>query len=114
MRKEHPAFRMTSAKSIADNITFIKNLPGGVVAYTINGKPVKDNWEKILVIFNGNNTSLYVPIPKDNWDRFLFSGQDPYDEVTPIVNLSDPTKIFRSFSEGSILIGPFSFTLLIK
>ena len=58
MRKAHPAFRMTSAKNISGNITFLDKLPKQVVAYTINGASVKDRWKKILVVFNGNTAVI--------------------------------------------------------
>lgn len=53
LRKAHPAFRMTSTASVAANLRFLKTEPG-VVAYTLNGSAVKDQWKKILVCFNGN------------------------------------------------------------
>jgi pullulanase len=114
IRKEHPAFRMISSKNIADNLEFIKNIPKGVVAYSINAKHLKDSWEKGLVIVNGNNKTLEIPIPKNNWKRFFFSGQDPYDEMLPQFDLNDPTKVGNRFSEKSIWVGPFSCTILVK
>lgn len=55
MRKEHPAFRMTTTEQIVTNLKFIDNLPGGVVAYTINGGAVNDKWKRIQVCFNGTS-----------------------------------------------------------
>lgn len=52
LRKAHPAFRMTSAASVAANLRFLKTEPG-VIAYTLNGSAVNDQWKKILVCFNG-------------------------------------------------------------
>ena len=67
LRKEHPAFRMMSTKSIADNISFQKNVPAGLIAYTINGEKVNDQWKKILVYFNGNNTKQPHLLPAGKW-----------------------------------------------
>jgi pullulanase len=71
MRKEHPAFRMTSAAQITANIKFLDNLPPGVIAYTINGAAVKDSWKKILVIFNGTAGKLSIDVPAGKWTSFF-------------------------------------------
>ena len=64
MRKEHPAFRMTSAKLIEAHLDFINNEEKGIISYLINGANLKDRWKKILVFFNGNNgkrTAILLP-----------------------------------------------------
>jgi pullulanase len=71
MRKEHPAFRMINAKQIADNIRFMKSLPGGVIAYTINGAAIKDKWAKIFVAYNGSGKSQDISTPSGNWKIFI-------------------------------------------
>lgn len=71
MRKEHPAFRMTSAAAIAANIRFLEKLPGGVVAYTINGAKAGDRWKKILVCLNGSDTLQTVAAGPENWISFI-------------------------------------------
>ncbi len=73
MRKEHPAFRMTTAKEIADNINFeygVQNAPG-VVTYLLNGKSVKDPWKKILVAFNGRGEQTITLLPDGKWKTFI-------------------------------------------
>jgi pullulanase len=61
LRKAHPAFRMTSAAAIAANLRFLKTDPG-VIAYTLNGSAVKDQWKKILVCFNGSAAQKTLPV----------------------------------------------------
>lgn len=61
LRKAHPAFRMTSAAAIAANLHFLKTEPG-LIAYTLNGSAVKDQWKKILVCFNGNAEQKAWPL----------------------------------------------------
>ena len=71
MRKEHPAFRMKNAASIATYIRFLDKLPGGVVAYTIDGAKTGDKWKKILVCFNGTDTVQTVLAGNNNWFSFI-------------------------------------------
>ncbi|MEQ1678268.1 MAG: type I pullulanase, partial [Chitinophagaceae bacterium] len=66
IRKKHPAFRMTTARQMTDNIHFLKDMPESVIAYTINGKALKDSWEKILVIFSGT-AAEGVTLPLGKW-----------------------------------------------
>jgi pullulanase len=79
MRKEHPAFRMTKAKDIADNIRFLDKLPAGAIAYTINGKATGDSWKRILVIFNGTGQEQKIQLPAGQWKKVLSGEINPGD-----------------------------------
>jgi len=72
MRKEHTAFRMTSADQIKKNINFLVNQPTNIVAYTINGINVNDSWKKIIVFFNGNIGRRTVSLPKGKWKAVIW------------------------------------------
>jgi len=67
IRKQHPAFRMTSTNQIASNIKFEENLPEGIVAYSINGAAVNDSWKKIFVIYNGSANQQSIKLPAGAW-----------------------------------------------
>jgi pullulanase len=60
MRKDHPAFRMTSAESIRNNISFLDHMPQGVIA-------VNDSWRKILVYLNGTPGRRTIHLPPGDW-----------------------------------------------
>jgi pullulanase len=55
MRREHPAFRMTSAEQISRYLHF-ETAPVGCIAYTLNGAAVGDSWKTIFVAFNGTGS----------------------------------------------------------
>ena len=67
IRRAHPAFRMQTAQEIATNINFENNQPSGIIAYTINGAAVGDNWKKIWVAYNGSQTPQTLTLPKGTW-----------------------------------------------
>ncbi len=67
MRREHPAFRMTSSEAIRQNIVFFDNMPDEIVGYSINGSAVKDSWKKILIYFNGSQGRRTLKLPPGNW-----------------------------------------------
>jgi pullulanase len=68
MRREHPAFCMTSAAQIAANIHF-ETAPQGCIVYMINGAAVHDNWNKIYIAFNGTGVRKRIQIPLGTWWR---------------------------------------------
>jgi len=80
MRKEHPAFRMTTTGQIATNLKFIDNLPGGVVAYTINGAAVNDKWKRIQVCFNGTDEVKKLPVEFKNWQVAILNNKTAGNE----------------------------------
>ncbi len=71
MRKDHPAFRMTTSKQIASNIKFLEGMPPRVIAYTINGAAVGDKWKKIFVAFNGSGKEISIAAQPGNYKVFV-------------------------------------------
>ena len=70
MRKDHPAFRLTTQAEISKFISFDDQVDKGVVAYTIDGSAVGDNWRKIRVVYNGNSSAKRVSMEPGNWKFF--------------------------------------------
>jgi pullulanase len=90
MRRDHPAFRMSSAASIAGNLHFLPAPPGCIV-YRLDGAAVHDPWASIIVIFNGTGEQQSIPIPLGQWgavktDRLTWvkdgiARVDPYSAI---------------------------------
>ena len=97
MRKTHPAFRQTTGELVARNISFLEKLSPGLVAYTINGAAVKDDWKNILVIYNGKETAQTIILPPLAWKTYVIDNS--------IVSTS---KILF----GEIMVKAFSCTVL--
>ncbi len=64
LRKRHPALRISSAEGIRNNLKFFTEYKPGVVAYSIQGKPVGDKVEQLVLIFNGNREDVSMPLPE--------------------------------------------------
>ena len=114
MRKEHPAFRMTSAKQIAENIQFLfneentvitenvqflKDRQKGIIAYKINGEKVNDKWKKILVYFNGDITKRHHFLPAGKWKMAIENS----------IVVKEPKTL-----EDEFLMNPHSCTILYQ
>lgn len=67
LRKEHPAFRMTTAEQIAKHLVFDKTTDENVISYTLKDHANGDKWKEIKVIFNGNPKAMDVKVAKGNW-----------------------------------------------
>lgn len=73
LRKAHPAFRMSTPSTITANLDFLK-APEDVLAYSINGKAVKDKWSSIVVISNPYSSSKKVNLPATGDWKVVVSG----------------------------------------
>lgn len=75
LRKNHKIFRMDSAKSINENIDFLrfgKNFnESNVVGYVAYGNNVNDSLGKIAVIFNGNKHEVEINLEHNRFTVIL-------------------------------------------
>lgn len=67
LRKNHPAFRMTSTEMIQEHLRFIDLNTPLLVGYQIEGNANNDSWENILVFYNANSEQVEVDLPEGNW-----------------------------------------------
>ena len=67
LRAAHPAFRMSTTAQVKANLKFLKTT-NDVIAYSLNGKAVKDAASTIVVIHNPNPGAAIVTLPnKKKW-----------------------------------------------
>jgi type I pullulanase len=62
LRAAHPAFRMSTTAQVKANLKFLKTT-NDVIAYSLNGKAVKDKASTIVVIHNPNPGAAVVTLP---------------------------------------------------
>lgn len=68
LRKKHPAFRMRTAREISANLRFLDMPTERMIGYTLKNHAGHDEWEEIIVLFNGNNDTLKVELPDKEWN----------------------------------------------
>lgn len=61
LRKEHPAFHIANAKEVREKVKF-QQTNDSLVSFIIDHNANKDNWQKILVIYNASNKKIYYKI----------------------------------------------------
>lgn len=101
LRKEHPAFRMTSAEDVAKNIVFDNVKTPNVVGYSIRNNANRDAWEEIKLVFNGSEKEYTAKVPKGNWTVIAYDGE------------LDPDGLSQS-KGGKISVPPTSALILAK
>jgi pullulanase len=74
IRKEHPAFRMTTTKQVAENILFDQHVHERTIAYTINGAALGDKWKNIFIAFNGSDETKDFSLPDGHWKMAIETG----------------------------------------
>ena len=81
LRKEHPAFRMTTADQIAKHLVFDQTdseKTPNLISYTLKDNANGDSWKEIKVIFNGSDEPRKVTLPGGTWDAAVKDGKvDP-------------------------------------
>ncbi len=102
LRKEHPAFRMATAKEIQANISFCTGYQTGIVSYCINGEASGDLWKEIILLFNGNREDTPHPLPDGNY-RIMVQGDDFFNEESSGKTVS-----------GKIILPAVSMMILVK
>lgn len=73
LRKNHPAFKMTSEKMIQDHLEFLTLDSPLLVGYTLKNHANGDKWKTIRVYFNGDDKELKQTI-EGSW-RVICNGE---------------------------------------
>ncbi len=75
LRKAHPAFRMTDYKMMEKHLKFVEFAVPNVVAFTLSDYANGDEWEEILVIYNGNRRNTPITLPSSGWNVVCHDGK---------------------------------------
>ncbi|WP_207497051.1 type I pullulanase [Aridibaculum aurantiacum] len=67
LRKNHPAFRMSTTKMIQEHLRFHDTHDPLLISYEISGNANGDKWKQILVLLNGNKHDKHVSLPAGEW-----------------------------------------------
>jgi pullulanase len=62
LRLSHPAFRMSSATAVKNNLAFLKE-PNNVIGFYLKGNSLKDSWKSIVVVHNPNASTVKIVLP---------------------------------------------------
>lgn len=98
IRKEHPAFKMRTAEQLQAHLEFEENLPDNVVAFSIDGAALNDDWRKIKVYYNGSPEEVTAVLETRNWSSAILNNR----------------VVERDSFSNFIILQPYSCTILCK
>lgn len=75
LRKNHPAFRLTTAEEVRKHLEFLPVEGDCLIAYRLKEYAGRDNWRNIIVILNSNKAPRTVSIPEGSYTIVCHSGQ---------------------------------------
>ncbi|NVK82789.1 MAG: type I pullulanase [Cytophagia bacterium] len=67
LRKNHPAFRMTSTEQIQEHLEFLDYSGDNFLTYQLKDNANGDSWKDILVLLNGSGLNKTISLPEGNW-----------------------------------------------
>ncbi|MCD5415067.1 MAG: type I pullulanase, partial [Clostridiales bacterium] len=67
LRRQRPAFRMTSTEDIQRHLRFLDMPQRNMVGYILSDNANGDEWETIAVLFNGNAEDIEITLPGEGW-----------------------------------------------
>ncbi len=70
-RKAHPALRMTTAEDVSTNITKLRGLESGVLAFQFAPETNGENNDGMFVVFNGRSNPTTVDLPEGQWTVYV-------------------------------------------
>jgi pullulanase len=86
LRKNHPAFRMKTAGEIRNHLNFCTQYQLGIVSYCIQGNEVGDSWEKIIMIFNGQNKPAPIALPEGKFKQVALGDEINEDGIGEVIS----------------------------
>jgi pullulanase len=75
LRKNHPAFRMTTTEEVQKHLKFMDLKEDNLIGYSISENANGDEWTEILVFLNGNTSTKSVEIPSNSWKIIAQNGE---------------------------------------
>ncbi|PQJ80745.1 type I pullulanase [Polaribacter porphyrae] len=84
LRKQHPAFRMPTAKMVQENLEFLKS-ENRLVAYQLKNNTNNDSWKNIFVIYNSNTKPINYKL-NTTWNIAVLHDDFSFDEEKSISN----------------------------
>ena len=85
LRRAHPAFRMSAQEDIQNNLTFMEDIPLGVVAFNLENNANGDSASDITVIHNATDNEQVISLPKSADWQLVVNGETAGTEVIEVI-----------------------------
>jgi pullulanase len=103
LRKNHPAFRMTSSEQIRKHLGFLDTNDPNFVAYQLKDYANGDAWRDIVVLYNGSGILQEFTLP---------DGAGTWTVVLDVQNINE--KGIRAMRSNTVKLAPISAMVLFR
>jgi pullulanase len=108
LRAAHPMFKPMTREAVVSGVKFLDDdlglkLPLGVIGCVVTDASGADEWSKAVLLFNGSEARVSVPIPAGKWKSAVDDGS---------FSTLAPEK--RGVTTGKVEIGPHSGSVLYQ
>ena len=86
LRSAHPAFRMSAQEDIQNNLTFMEEVPLGVIAFNLANNANGDSASDITVIHNATDSEQVISLPKSADWQLVVNGETAGTDVIEVVS----------------------------
>lgn len=86
LRSAHPAFRMSAQEDIQNNLTFMEEVPLGVIAFNLTNNANGDSASDITVIHNATDSEQVISLPKSADWQLVVNGETAGTDVIEVVS----------------------------
>lgn len=101
LRRNHPAFRLTTAEDVAKHLVFEETETPNFIRYSLVDNAGGDEWNEIIVMFNGSDKAVTTDVPAADWIVVAEDGNLVADGIRP-------------FKGGSTKVAPTSALILAR
>lgn len=85
LRSAHPAFRMSAQEDIQANLTFMEDVPVGVIGFNLANNANGDSASDITVIHNATDSDQVISLPKSADWKLVANGEVAGTDVIEVV-----------------------------
>ncbi|AIZ62591.1 pullulanase [Hymenobacter sp. DG25B] len=106
LRKAHPAFRLPTQELIQQHLEFLPGLPATTIGYRLLHHAGGDEWNTIVVLFNGSRQPANLPLPGGRYSVVLAGDQINPQGISKLESTAAEMKVEVPASSAMILVQP--------
>jgi pullulanase len=106
LRRERPEFRLATGAAVRAGVTFLDDLPAGVVGCRLTDATPGDGWGDIVVYHNPADVTVNAPLPVGQWTQVVDAAQAG---TAPLAGIISPDG-----AAAQVALAPFSAAVLYR
>ena len=106
LRRERPEFRLGTGAAVRAGLTFLDDVPAGVLGYRLADASPGDGWGDIVVFHNPGGATVNAPLPVGQWTLVVDADAAG---TAPLAEIVSPDG-----AAAQVALAPFATTVLYR